>query len=65
MAFPFCPMTDEVLEKLTQTIQDSNQTINFPDLPAVFVSQGLKSILELIPHSTETNQSEISKDNLL
>ena len=65
MAFPFCPMTDEMLKKLSRAIQDSDQTINSPNLSAVFVSQEFKSILELNPHHVETDQSDISTDNLL
>jgi hypothetical protein len=57
-------MTDEILKQLSQAIQDSDQTINSPDSSVVLVSQKLKSILELIPHTTETNQSDISTDNL-
>jgi hypothetical protein len=58
-------MTDEMLKKLSRTIQDSNQTINSHDLHAVFVSQAFKSVLELNPHHVETDQSDISTDNLL
>ena len=65
MAFPFCPMTDEMLKKLSRIAQDTDQIINFPDLCAVLASQEHKFILELIPHPTETNQSDISTDNLL
>jgi hypothetical protein len=57
-------MTDEILKRLSRAIEDSNQTINSYDLPTVLVSQKLKSILELIPHTKETNQPDISTDNL-
>ena len=56
-------MTDEMLKKLSQVAQDSDQTINSHDLHAVFVSQGLKSILELIPPATENNQSDLLTNN--
>ena len=65
MAYPFCPMTDKILKKLSRIAQDTDQTINSHDHAAVFVSQELKFILELIPHPTETNQSDISTDNLI
>ena len=63
MAFPFCPMTDEMLKKLSQVAQDSDQTNNFTDFPAVFVSQELKSVLELNSQHSETNQSDTRTDN--
>ena len=63
MAFPFIPMTDEMLKKLSRIIQDSNQTINSHDLPTVFVSQALKFVLELNPHHIETDQSDIPTHN--
>jgi hypothetical protein len=65
VAFPFMPMTNEMLKKLSRTIQDSNQTINIHDLHAVFVSQAFNTVLELNPHHVETDQSDISTDNLL
>ena len=65
MAFPFCPMTDEMLKKLSQAIQDSDQTINSHNLPVVLVSQAFKSVFELNPHHVETDQSDLSSDNLL
>ena len=63
MAFPFMPMTDEMLKKLSRIIQDSDQTINFPDLSIVFASQDFKSVLELNPHHLETNQSDPHTNN--
>jgi len=51
-------MTDEMLKKLTRVMQDSNQTINSPDFPAVFASQEFKSILELNPQCSETHQPQ-------
>jgi len=58
VAFPFMPMTNEMLKKLTRVMQDSNQTINSPDFPAVFASQEFKSILELNPQCSETDQPQ-------
>jgi hypothetical protein len=58
-------MTNEILEKLSGVIEDSDQIINSPDFSAVFVSQAFKSVLELNPHHVETYQSDISTDNLL
>jgi len=52
------PMTNEMLKKLTRVMQDSNQTINSPDFPAVFASQEFKSILELNPQCSETDQPQ-------
>ena len=63
MAFPFCPMTDEMLKKLSQVAQDSDQIINSPDLSAVLVSQVFKSVLELNPHPVETDQSDLPTNN--
>ena len=63
MAHPFQPMTNEILKKLTRVIQDSDQIVNFPDFPAVFVTQEFKSALELQPQHSETNQSDIRADN--
>ena len=63
MAHPFMPMTNEILEKLTRVIKDSDQTIKSHELPTVFATQELKSILELNPQSSETNQSDIRTNN--
>jgi hypothetical protein len=54
---PFLPMTNEFLKKLTRINLDSDQTIKSPKLPAVFETQEPKSILELNPQRSETNQS--------
>ena len=63
VAYPFMPMTNEILNKLSRVIQDYDQTINSPDLPAVFATQELKSILELNPQRLETSQSDIRTNN--
>jgi hypothetical protein len=58
-AYPFQPMTTELLKKLTRVNQDSNQPINCPELPAVLATQELKSGLDLNSPRSETNQSDI------
>ena len=58
MAFPFCPMTDEMLKKLSQVAQDSDPTISSPNLSAVFVSCEFKSALELNLQQSETDLSD-------
>ena len=63
MAHPFMPMTNEILEKLSRVIEDSNQTIKSPELPAVFETQESKSILELNPQRSKNNPSDIRTDN--
>ena len=63
MAYPFMPMTNEILEKLTRVIKDSEQTIKSPELPTVFETQELNSALEVNPQHSETNQSNIRTDN--
>ena len=63
MAHPFMPMTNEILEKLTRVIKDSDQTIKSPELPTVFETQELNSTLEINPQRSETNQSDIRTDN--
>jgi hypothetical protein len=56
-------MTDEMLEKLSQVIEDSNQTINSHDLPAVFVSCEFKIAPELNVQRLETDQSDTPTNN--
>jgi len=57
VAFPFMPMTNEMLKKLSQATQDSNQTINSSELPTVFASQDFKSAIELNQQRSETDQT--------
>ena len=59
MAHPFMPMTNEMLKKLTQAIQDFDQTIKSPDLPAVFETQELNSALEINPQRSEADRSDL------
>ena len=56
MAFPFMPMTDEMLKKLSQIIQESDQIINSPDSPTVLASQKSKSAPEISSSHLETDQ---------
>ncbi|GAF89128.1 unnamed protein product, partial [marine sediment metagenome] len=63
MAHPFCPMTNEMLKKLTRVIKDFDQTINSPELPTVFENQEPKSILELNPQCSKTDQSNLRTNN--
>jgi len=63
MAHPFMPMTNEMLKKLTKENQDSDQTINTTELPTGFETRESKSVLELNPQRSETNQSDIRTDN--
>ncbi len=63
MAHPFLPMTDEILKKLSNATQDSNQTIDSPKFPAEFASQELKSVSELNPNPADTDQSDTRNNN--
>jgi hypothetical protein len=56
-------MTNEILKKLTRAIEDSDQTIKSPDLPAVFETQEPKSTLELNLQYAEIDQSDLRADN--
>jgi FtsZ-binding cell division protein ZapB len=56
-------MTNEILEKLTRVIKDSNQTIKSPELSAVSETQELNSTLEINPQRSETNQSHLRTNN--
>jgi hypothetical protein len=56
-------MTDEMLKKLSRAIEDSNQTINSHDLPAVFVSCEFKLTRELNQYNVETDQSDLLTNN--
>ena len=62
-AYPFQPMTTELLKKLTRVNQDSDSTDKSPDLPAVFETQELKSALEINPQRSETDQSNLRTNN--
>jgi hypothetical protein len=59
VAFPFCPMTNEILKKLSRVIQDSDQTIKYPELPCTLASHELNFAFELNPQHSETDQSNL------
>ncbi len=63
MAYPFLPMTNEMLKKLTQAIQDLNSTDKSPESQPVFETQEPKSALEINPQRSETNQSNLRTNN--
>jgi hypothetical protein len=56
-------MTNEILKILTRLTKNSDQNIKSPELPDVFVSQELKSVLELNPQRSETNEYDIRTYN--
>jgi len=62
-AYPFQPMTTQLLKKLTRVNQDLNSTDKSPDIPAAFETQELKSALELNPQHSESNQSNLRTNN--
>jgi len=57
--YPFLPMTNEMLKKLTHSIQDLNSTDKSAESQPVFETQELKSALELNPQRSETNRSDL------
>jgi hypothetical protein len=63
VAFPFMPMTDEMLKKLSRVIEDSDQTTFFPDFPAVFLSCEFKFTSELNLQHSETDLSDTPTNN--
>ena len=69
MAFPFCPVTDEILETLFWIIHNSKQTVNLPELHVKIKFQELSSILEpnslhLEANSTNASNTHPSKNKL-
>ena len=61
-AYPFQPMTTELLKKLTRVNQDSDSTSKSPESQPVFETQEPKSALEINPQRSESNQSDIRTD---
>jgi hypothetical protein len=59
VAYPFLPMTDEILKKLTQMMQDSILTAKFSEPRFVLAIPKIKPIEELNPQNTETNHSQL------
>jgi len=58
VAYPFLPMTDEILKKLSRMMQDSILTAKFSDFLALFASREFKSAIELNQQRSETDQSQ-------
>ena len=59
MAHPFLPMTDEMLKKLTQMMQDSNSTAEFSEPRFVFEISKTRPTKELNSQNSETNQPQL------
>jgi len=60
---PFQPMTTKLLKKLTRVSQDSDSTIESPDLIAEVATLELNSTLESNPQRSETNLSNLRTNN--
>jgi hypothetical protein len=59
VAYPFLPMTDEILKKLTRMVQDSILTAKLSEPRFVFSIPKTRPIEELNPQNTETNHSQL------
>ena len=59
MAYPFLPMTDEVLEKVTRRMQDSILTAKFSGPRVVLAIPQTRSIEELNSQTSETTQPQL------
>jgi len=57
MAYPFCPMTDDILKKLTRLMQDSFSTTNFSEPQLVLESEMTKSISVTNSSASEENHN--------
>jgi hypothetical protein len=57
MAYPFIPMTDEILEKLTRMVQDSFSTTKFSEPQLVLESETTKSVSVTNPSASEENHN--------
>jgi hypothetical protein len=57
MAHPFLPMTNEILEKLTRMVQDSNSTAKFFESQPVLGTETTKSISVTNPSASEENHN--------
>ena len=58
MAFPFYPMTNEKLKKLTRMMQDSILTAKFSEPRLVLAIPKTRPTEELNSQNSETNQSQ-------
>ena len=59
MAYPFKPMTNEVLKKLSRVIRDSILTAKFSEPRFVFTIPKIIPTEELNPQNSETNHSQL------
>ena len=59
MAHPFCPMTDEILKKLTRMMQDSISTAKFSEPRFALASTKTIPTEDLNPQNSETNQPQL------
>jgi hypothetical protein len=53
------PMTDDILKKLTQMMQDSNSTARFSEPQLVLESETTKSISVTNPSASEENHNHL------
>jgi len=58
MAHPFCPMTDEMLKKLTRMMQDSISTAKFSEPPFALASTNTIPAEELNSQNSEANHPQ-------
>jgi len=59
VAHPFCPMTDEMLKKLTRMMQDSISTAKFSEPRFALASTNTIPTEELNPQRSETNHAQL------
>jgi hypothetical protein len=59
VAYPFLPMTDEILKKLTRMVQDSILTAKLSEPRFVLAIPKTRPIEGLNPQNTETNHSQL------
>jgi len=57
VAYPFMPMTNEVLKKLTRMVQDSISTAKSSDPQLVLESETTKLVSVTNPPASEENQN--------
>ena len=62
-AYPFQPMTTELLKKLTRVNLDSDSTIKSPENPVEFASKNLQTAIESNSQRSESNQSNLRTNN--
>ena len=59
VAYPFIPMTDDILKKLNRMMQDSNSTAKFSEPQLVLESETTKSISVTNPSASEENHNHL------